>query len=473
MADLHDLTALEQAAAVRRRDVSPVELVDHYLERIDRLSAELGAFIRVTPEAARQAAHVADQAVADGDDLPPLHGVPTAIKDLNFTAGVPATMGSSAFGEGVDIGLDDNVVVALRRAGTISLGKTNTPEFGLPCYTEPDVAPPARTPWDPSRSAGGSSGGAGAAVAAGLVAFAQGNDGAGSVRIPGSVCGLVGIKPARGRVSNGPLMPEGAGLVVQGPLARTVRDAAAMLDAMAVPFPDDMSVAPPLPPGDTFLGACDRPPARLRIGRYRTPVIGETDLDPECIAAYDATSALLEQLGHEVVDVQAPFGPELVPAFEVVWSVGPATLPLEPAHEEQLQPFTRWLRDRGRSYSAVEYAGALGQLQMAARASLTETMQYDAVLTPTLSRPPVRVGHFTAMGDPAANFEEQKRFAAFTAPYNLSGQPAVTLPLHWTPDGLPIGVQLVGRPAGEVTLLGLAAQLEQAHSWHDRRPACW
>jgi amidase len=473
MAALHDLTALEQAAAVRRREVSPVDLVDHYLDRIERLGDEVGAFVRVTADRAREEAKAAEAAVVAGGDLPPLHGVPIAIKDLNFVAGIPATMGSRVYAEGLDLGFDDNVVVALRRAGTISLGKTNTPEFGLPCYTEPDVAPPARTAWDLTRSAGGSSGGAGAAVAAGLLPFAHGNDGAGSIRIPSSACGLVGLKPSRGRISNGPAFPEGPGLAVQGPMARTVRDAAALLDAMAGPFPDDMTWAPPLPAGETFLAACERPPGRLRVGRYRTPVIADVQVDDECIAGYDATSALLADLGHEVVDIEPPFGPHLVHSFVVMWQVGPATLPLEPAQEELLQSFTRWIREEGRRHSGVDYAGAVAALHLTTRLQLAVTAEYDVVLTPTLSRPPVPVGFFTGQGDDEANFEAQKRFASFTAPYNLSGQPAITLPLHWTADGLPVGMQLVGRPTGEATLLSLAAQLEAARPWADRRPACW
>src|SRR5689334_14714267 len=250
MAELHDLTATEQAAAVRDGSVSPVELTEHYLDRIDRLDAALGAFITVTPELARkQAADAEAQAVAarrEGRELPALHGVPVPVKDLNFVAGVRCTLGSAAFAEHVP-DTDDHVVTRLREAGTILLGKTNTPEFGLPAYTENRLAPPARTPWDLERSAGGSSGGAGAAVAGGLAPIAQGSDGGGSIRIPASVCGLFGIKPSRGRVSQGPIMPDLFGLSANGPLARTVRDAAALLDVIAGPMPGDLYLAPPAP----------------------------------------------------------------------------------------------------------------------------------------------------------------------------------------------------------------------------------
>ena len=261
MTQLHDLTALEQGAAVRRREVSPVELVDHYLDRVERLSDEVGAFVTVTADLARRQARLAESRAGEGG---PLFGVPTAVKDLNLTAGVRTTFGSTVFADFVP-DVSDEVVTRLEAAGTISLGKTNTPELGSPCYTEPDVAPPARTPWDLTRMAGGSSGGAGAAVAAGLVPVAQGSDGGGSIRIPASCCGLVGFKPSRGRVSTSPMYADPVGLGTAGPLARTVRDAAALLDVMAGPAVGDPYWAAPLPDGETFLGRV-RPPARPPAG---------------------------------------------------------------------------------------------------------------------------------------------------------------------------------------------------------------
>jgi len=252
---------------IRSGEVSPTELVEHALARIAALDAGLGAFITVTPERALTAAADAEARLRAGGDLPPLLGVPTAIKDLNNTAGVRTTFGSAVMADFVPA-VDDAVVTRLAAAGTISVGKTNTPEFGFPCYTDNDVAGPARCPWDPSRLAGGSSGGAAVAVAAGMIPFAQGSDGGGSIRIPASINGIVGIKPSRGRVSNAPFGSEVTGLGTNGPLARTVRDAAAMLDAMAGPEPGDPAWAPPLPAGETFLGWADREPGRLRIGRY-------------------------------------------------------------------------------------------------------------------------------------------------------------------------------------------------------------
>jgi amidase len=390
LGELHDLTLLEQAAAVRARQLSPVELVEHYLERIERLNATVGAFVIVTPDLALDAARAAAQAVADGTaDLPPLHGVPTAIKDLNLTAGVPTSFGTSVWPP-LDAGIDDFVVSKLKAAGLISLGKTNTPEFGLPCYTEPDVAPPARTPWDLQRSAGGSSGGAAAATSAGLVPAAQGSDGGGSIRIPSSLCGLFGIKPARGRVSNAPLSAEISGLATNGPLARTVRDAAALLDAMAGPAPSDWLWAPP--PATSFLEACDVAPGALRIGRYATPVIGDAAPHADCIDAYEKASQLLTELGHTVVEHTPTFSPQLVPAFETVWSREFLSLPLEKADEARLRPLTRWIRDRGRGVTGAQAHAALATLRLAARAEIEATQGYDAVLTPTLAQPPPLVG---------------------------------------------------------------------------------
>lgn len=476
MADLHDLSALAAAAAIRRREVSATELVEHYLDRIDRLDAELGAFVTVTGQTARKQAADADQAVLAGDPLPPLHGVPIAIKDLNQTAGVATKFGSRTMVDFVP-GMDDHVVRLLRQAGTISLGKTATPEYGLPCYTETDIGPPARTPWDTGRLAGGSSGGAAAAVAGGLLPIAQGSDGGGSIRIPASVNGLFGLKPARGRISRGPLDLDATGLSVLGPLARTVRDAAAFLDATAVPQVGDLTWAPPLPAGESYLDWCDRTPQRLRIGRYLQPPVPGAEVDPDCHTAWQRASELLARLGHEVVDIELPMPPETIPAFEAVWAVSAATVPVPPEREHLLRPLTRYLRERGRRVSGAEFAAAMGQLNLISRRAIAATAGFDALLTPTLAQPPRPIGWFCGTPDepvdPAEDFERQKRFTPYTAVYNASGQPAASLPLYWTDAGLPIGVMLVGRPAGEAQLLALCAQLEEAAPWADRRPPIW
>ena len=295
------MTALELAAAIREGQLSPVEITDHYLDRIDRLNAETGAFYTVTADLAKEQATAAEKLAAEsrraGDQaaLPALTGVPIPIKDLNMVAGVRMTLGSTIFADNVATE-DDYVVAELRKAGIVITGKTATPEFGLPCYTETKIGPPARTPWDLSRSAGGSSGGAGAAVAAGLAPAAQGSDGGGSIRIPASVCGLFGIKPSRGRISGGPLMPDLSGLSTDGPLARTVADAALLLDAMTCTYPGDMYIMPPLPTGETFLGHASREPGKLRIGRSLANGAPGATFHHSFVSAYEDSIKLLADL---------------------------------------------------------------------------------------------------------------------------------------------------------------------------------
>ncbi|MEP6599664.1 MAG: amidase [Actinomycetota bacterium] len=474
MTELHDLTALGAAAAVRRKEVSPVELVEHALDRIERLDDQLGAFVTLTAETARQQAKQAEADVLAGDDpaaLPPFHGVPTAIKDLTLTKGVPTKLGSALYTDFVP-DVDDHVVTLLKAAGLISLGKTATPEFGLPCYTETDIGPPARTPWDTGRLSGGSSGGAGAAVGAGLIPIAQGSDGGGSIRIPASACGLVGLKTARGRVSRGPIDLDPTRLSVFGPLARTVRDAAAFLDVVAIPQPGDPDPLPRLPAGETFLGWCDREPGRLRIGRFIDSPI-PADVDPQVRAAWERTSELLAQLGHEIVNVTAPFPPEAITTFEMVWSVAAHSAPVDPAREAELRPLTRYLRARGAAVSGPQYAQATGLLGLFARQAMAATEHLDAVLAPTLAQLPRPVGWFDHDGDPAADFERQKQFTPYTAMYNMTGQPAISLPVHQSTEGLPIGMMLAGRRDGEAPLLSLAAQVEGAAPWIDRHPPIW
>ena len=468
---LHELTALQVASGVRRREFSPIDVVEHALARIDALDRRLGAFVTVTPEAALEQARRAEALVMaspDPDSLPPLLGVPTAIKDLNATKGVATGYGSRLFA-GTVPDYDDHIVELLRKAGTISLGKTATPEFGLPCYTETDVGPPARTPWDTSRSAGGSSGGAGAAVAAGLVPFAQGSDGGGSIRIPASVCGLVGLKTSRGRVSRGPMDQDSTRLAVIGPLARTVRDAAVMLDALAVPQLGDPEPAPPLPAGQTFLSWCDREPVRLRIGRYIDSPI-EATVDPQVRSGWEQASRLLVALGHDVVDIAAPLPAEAVAAFEIVWAVSATGVAVEPDREAELRPLTRYLRERGRRVSGSQFADALATLGLLSRRAIAATAEFDALLSPTLAQLPRPIGWFDNDGDPAADFERQKRFTPFTSLFNTTGQPAISLPLYHSDEGLPIGIMLAGRPRGDAQLLALAAQLESALPWQHRRP---
>jgi amidase len=474
VADLHDLTALEQATAIRQGDVTSVQLTEHYLARTEEISPRIGAFIAVTPDAALAQARAADEIVrrsSDPDSLPVLHGVVCPIKDLNSVVDLPTTFGSRIFGTAMPF--DDDVVASLRAEGLVFTGKTNTPEFGHSCYTENLIAPPARTPWNLDLMAGGSSGGAAAAVAGGLAPLAQGSDGGGSLRIPASACGLVAVKPTRGRVSNGPL-PDGLGeLGVQGPLARTVRDAAALLDAMTgSPIRSGAGSNSSRQP-DSLLTAVSREPGVLRVGRYRSPVIADTEVHPDCIEAYESASALLEELGHDVEDIEPPFGLDVVAQFEIVWAVSIRSVPIPDSRGDEVMPLTRWLRERGESVSGIELARAVMAMRSAARSALITTGAYDVILTPTLAKPPMPVGAIRDDRDPGRDFETQKAFTPFTAPYNVTGQPAMSIPLHWNADGVPIGVQLVGRLWEEATLLSLAGQIEQVKPWLGRVPKLW
>lgn len=468
MAHIHDLTAIEQAEAVKRGEISPVEITEHYLDRIERLDGQIGAYVTVTGQRAIEQARGLERGTPEG----PLYGVPIPIKDLNLVKDVPIAFGSATYADFV-APVDDSVVERLRDAGTIMLGKTATPEFGLPCYTETSLSPPSRTPWDLTRSAGGSSGGAAAAVAAGLAPAAQGSDGAGSIRIPASVCGLFGIKPTRGRISFAPIIPDLAGLSTNGPIARTVADAAALLDVMAHNNPGDLYAAPPY--RGTFLEHAVREPGRLRIARYAQPVVPDTEVHADVMTAYEEASKTLAALGHEIVDIDPPFGPDVVPQFVTLWFAFSCMHPVADDRLDRLRPLTTWLRERGFATPAPTFLQAQAALQLATRFALLVTDAFDAVLTPTVTQPPRPVGWFEEGGDPEQTFERMKHFAAFPAIYNVSGQPAVNLPLHWNADGLPIGVMLAARVGDEATLISLSAQVEAARGgfWGERRPPVW
>nr|WP_218849484.1 amidase [Nocardioides perillae] len=471
---MHDLTALDLGALVAAGGVSPVELVEHFLGRADRDA--VGAFVTLTPDRALDAARALGARPADAG---PLWGVPTAVKDLHPTAGVRTAYGSPVWADHVPTE-SDAVVHALEAGGLVSLGKTATPELGSPCYTEPEGHPPSVTPYDPARMAGGSSGGAAAAVAAGLLPLAPGSDGGGSIRIPASCCALVGLKPSRGRVSGAPAYGDPVGLATPGPIARTVRDAAALLDVLAGRLPGDPSWAPP--PSGRFLDACDREPRRLRVARFAEPVITDTVVDPACLAAWEDVSARLAALGHDVVDVPVPLPRAAVADFETCWAVLTALPPVPAGQEHLLRPLTRWLRARGEAVSGPDFGRAVGAVRRHAAVALTALAAYDVVLTPTLASPPLPVGAIRDDADPAADFAAQKAFTPFTSSWNVTGSPAVSLPWGWTGGargaGLPVGVMLAGRPAEEELLLGVAAQLEadaatRGPAWGEVHPPGW
>ena len=463
--ELTELDALGTAEAIRAGTVSAVQVAAAHLARAERLGPVVGAFARLTPAIALAQAAAVDEAIARGETAAPLLGVPCPIKDLNPVAGVGWEAGSVAM-RGTVAEADDDIVGWLSAAGTVMLGKTSTPEFGLPCYTEPEGTPPARTPWDLNRSAGGSSGGAAAAVATGLAPIAHASDGGGSIRIPASACGLVGLKASRGRVSAGRLRMPGPGLGTDGMLSRTVADTAIALDVLAGHgVGETFQVARPR---GSFLDAARREPGVLRIGLLTTPVIAEADVHPECLAAAHATAAELAALGHEVSEAPVPFGVERWLAFGAVWSVGAASIPLPPEAEPSLRPLTRWLRERGRATTGVEYARAVAAIQQLTVDTALAWDAFDVILTPTLAQPPSLVGELRNDDDPAGDFAAQTRFTPWTSVYNLTGRPAISLPLHTAEiDGrtLPIGVMLGGRLGSEELLLSISAQLEDAVGW--------
>ncbi|MER5458907.1 amidase [Micromonospora sp. NPDC002389] len=469
MAEPHDLTALEQAAAIGRGELTSLEMVEHYLHRVDALGDTVGAFVTVTAESAREAARAADATPADRRG--PLHGVATAIKDLTLTAGVRTTFGSAAFADLVPP-VDADVVRFVRAAGLVSLGKTTTSELGCSLYSEGLVAPPARNPWDLAYTAGGSSGGAAAAVAAGLVPVAQGSDGGGSVRIPASLCGLIGYKPSRGVVSGGPLGSGAFGLPTSGPIGRTVADVAALLDVLAQPVPGEPYLPPP-PPAGGYLGAARAAdPGQLRVGRFTAPMLADEPVHPDCVAAVDRAVTLLTAAGHQVVEVPPPLGPQVWPLFEVVWYVL-ALAPVPPERETDLLPLTRFLRARGGGISAGTLSATLGELQAQVRLGARRTADCDLLLCPTLAAPQAPVGWFTEGRTPEEDFDLQRRFSPYCAVFNVTGQPSVSLPVGVTAEGLPVGVLLTGRYGDDARLIATAAQLEGSSGGWDRHPPVW
>lgn len=461
------LSALDIAREVNAGQLAAVEVAAAALELAEQRGARYGAFTYLAADRAMADARRTDERIAAGERLP-LAGVPCPIKDLNQVAGLPWEAGSAAL-RGNRASVDDPIVGWFADAGTSMTGKTSVPEFGLPCYTEPDTGPAAVTPWDPTRSAGGSSGGAAAAVASGIVPLAHASDGGGSIRIPASACGLVGLKVSRGLISSGN-RPPGPGLGTDGVLTRTVRDTALALDVLAGPRPGDTYWAPLAAGG--YLDACDRAPERLRVGVLTTPVIADdADVHPACLDAVARAVALLEGLGHVIVEAPVPFGAEQWQAFASVWSVGALGIPLPPEAEGALTPLTRWLREAGRSSTALEYAGALAAIQLLTQQVAQLWDSFDIVLTPTLAQPPAPLGSLRDDADPAGDFAAQTRFTPWTSVYNLTGRPAISLPLHTAridgPDSpeLPIGVMLGARFGTEDVLLGLSAALEASAPW--------
>jgi amidase len=480
------------AELVRTGQVPPAELVEAAIERIEALNPQLNAVVNKMYDQARAA-------VAQGLPEGLFRGVPFLLKDLNGNvAGVPTGSGNRLL-RNIPAPRDSEMVRRFRKAGLVVMGKTNTPEFGLVPYTEPETYGPTHNPWDLTRSPGGSSGGSAAAVAARLVPLASGGDGGGSIRIPGSCCGVFGLKPSRGRTPLGPDVGESwRGFVVEHALTRSVRDSAAILDATAgadVGAPYD---APPAP--ESFLAEVSREPGRLRIAYTAHPFMGK-DVHADCREGLQRTARLLEGLGHEVCEAVPEIdGAQFSVAFltvimaecraDVEWAAGLAG---RKPRLEDFDPSTYAMGLLGKSMSAADYASAVRYLQVAARAVGRFFTDYDVLLTPTLAQPPAVIG---SLQPPASQIAQMRvigklnagwvmkamgvvkplaaqtfQYMPYTPLFNVTGQPAVSMPLHWNAAGLPIGMQFVGRFGDEATLFRLAGQIERAQPWAERVPA--
>ena len=471
MSELLTRSAVELAAMVRSGELGARELVQASLDAIEALEPQINAFTHLAADSALTTA----DAIAPGDTRP-FAGVPIAIKDNRPVAGMPLTMGSDLFGDYV-ADHDAFLVRRLRNAGFVIVGKTTLPENGILPTTESRRFGPTANPWALDRTPGGSSGGSGAAVAARMVPIAHGNDGGGSIRIPAACCGLVGLKPARGRVSLGPDAGHGY-LVTDGVLTRTVADTAAALDVLAGYEPGDATWAPP--PPAPYAELMHREPDALRCALVLNPPLAGAQLDPVNEAAARDAAGLLDALGHHVEEIVAPWpGRETLSDFTRAF--GPATAMAtfaggrvagrEPT-EDDVEPLTWKMWEHARAQDTITQLAAQSKLERIGRDLVAALSRFDIVVTPGLAQRPVATGQIHGRGpDPWGNYRRSGAFTPYTAIVNVMGLPAIMLPLSYGEDGLPTGVQFIGPPAREDVLLALAAQLEQARPWADRTPA--
>ena len=467
------LDGMAQAELIRKKEITPFELVNHAIERMEYLNPKLNAVVTPVVDQARE---IASGTIADG----PFSGVPFLIKDIGANlAGVPMSLGTALLKDYIPE-QDSELTVRYKKAGVIILGKTNTPEFGLVPTTEPRLFGPTRNPWDIERTAGGSSGGSAAAVASGMVPFAHGNDGGGSIRIPSSCCGVFGLKPTRARNSLAPFRGDLlSGLVCEHVLTRSVRDSAAMLDLTAGPVPGDPYWAPPRK--RPFLEEVGADPGQLLIA-YSMDRMEEESIHPDCRQAVEETAALLESLGHIVEKATPVLSMDLeaiLQAFTIVWQSGCASTidtimqaaGIE-AKPDFFEPLTWFLYENGKKFTASDYLRSISVIQGLSRDIAAFHQKYDVMLTPVLAQPPVPIGTFDVREgeEPIHAWNRIKHFGPFTPFQNSTGQPAMSVPLFWNEEGLPIGSHFIGRFGDEATLFRLAAQLEEARPWADRRP---
>lgn len=463
-------SVLALADQIRKGEVTATQAVEASLARIQALQPTLNAFTQVRGD---QALGVAAQ-IQTGDPRP-FAGVPIVIKDLfSPIAGWRQSQGSALFGDWTP-DYDAFVVRRFKRAGCVIVATTNTPEFGLVATTEPSRFGPTRNPWNLERTAGGSSGGSGAAVAAGMVPAAHGSDGGGSIRIPAACCGLVGLKPSRGRISSGPDLGD-AFLASDGVLTHSVADTAALLDVMAGYEWGDTNWAPP--PNLPFAQAAIGQPGRLRIRLVLTPPI-DTSVDPMCVDATHKAADMLSDLGHQVQEGRLPWSaPDGLELFKTLWTVGASfgvafggLMTGRSPRQEDVEAFTWAMHSQGERVDAVSFLASVTRLQAIGRQVVAEWEHTDLVLTPALAKRPLTLGEIdTTSSDANTTFYRAAEFTPFTPIVNVTGQPAISLPLFHGDDGLPLGIQLIGAPAGEARLLAVASQLEVASPWADRRP---
>jgi amidase len=468
--DLMFRPALQLARLVRDGELSASELVEVCLRRIEELDPHINAFAEVDGERA-----LARAAEIGAGDQRPFAGVPIAIKNNRPVEGLRWTLGCSLMAEHVAV-YDHSVTRRLKQAGFVIVGTTTLPEYGILPTTEARLFGPTRNPWDPERTPGGSSGGAAAAVAAGMLPVAHGNDGGGSIRIPAACCGLVGLKPQRGRVSPAPELGDSL-LVADGVLTRTVSDTAAILDVLAGYEVGDATWAPPA--AEPFARSAARSPEPLRIAATTLPPVADATVDPVCARAVSDAAEVLRSLGHTVEEVDPPWQVEGVrELFGSVFSVHVAlsiafsasVAKREPA-EGEMEPLSWAIYSMVQHMGAVEGLATTTQLQAFARGLISFLAPYDALLTPALAERPLPLGLLDSAAErPMETFTRSALFTPFTPVFNATGQPGISLPLFQGEDGLPLAVQLVGRPAGEAQLLSLAAQIEEAHPWRERRP---
>lgn len=453
MTRIHDLSVIELTEAIAAGDLSATQVAEHHLGRIDRLNGALGAFIEVTPDAALER-------IRHGLPAGPLTGVPFGDKDLVARRGVPTRYGSRVFDDHIPTA-DDPLAAALDAAGGVSLGKTTTPEFGLTGFTEPQVGPAARNPWDTNTGAGGSSGGAAVAVAAGLLPWAPASDGGGSIRIPAATCGVVGLKPSRGRLPIGAGLDSYDGLAVNGPITRSVADAAFLLDVLISSATSHRSVT--APGRGPFVHALNSSVETLRVGTTLvTPWDGDVsfDLDPRAAAAVTWASAVLDE--HTAGVEHARWRPSGYPAlFRTLWRASAATLPLDEATLPLAEPITAWLAREGRALPARRVIETFAAARAFERSTIENFAGFDAVLTPALAMSPRPVGWYDTH-DAERTFDQQVQYAPHTSWVNVTGLPAISVPVLADETGRPWSVQLVGRPGGEAAVLALASVLEQA-----------